>query len=32
VHDVFGPWEWQERLVSIARQFGVSATQVKTAA
>lgn len=32
VHDVFGPWEWTERLVSIARQFGLSAEQVKRAA
>jgi hypothetical protein len=24
VHDVFGTWEWRERLVSIARQFGLS--------
>jgi hypothetical protein len=32
VHDVFGTWEWQERLVSIARQFGLSTAQLKTAA
>jgi hypothetical protein len=32
VHDVFGPWEWQDRLMSIARQFGVSAARVKNAA
>ena len=32
VHDVFGPWEWQARLISIARQFGVSAARVKNAA
>ncbi|MGF6722709.1 hypothetical protein P3T43_002060 [Paraburkholderia sp. GAS41] len=32
VHDVFGPWEWHERLMSIARQFGVSAALVKNAA
>lgn len=25
VHDVFGTWEWNERLASIARQFGLSA-------
>jgi hypothetical protein len=24
VHDVFGRWEWQERLQSIARQFGLT--------
>jgi Cdc6-like AAA superfamily ATPase len=23
VHDVFGVWEWQERLNAIARQFGL---------
>jgi hypothetical protein len=28
VHDVFGTWEWQERLISIATQFGVSAERV----
>ena len=32
VHDVFGTWEWQERLVSIARQFGLSTAQLKPAA
>ncbi|CAG4903379.1 hypothetical protein [Paraburkholderia saeva] len=32
VHDVFGTWEWQERLRSIARQFGLSAERVKSAA
>jgi hypothetical protein len=32
VHDVFGTWEWHDRLASIARQFGLSATQVKSAA
>ena len=32
VHDVSGTWEWQERLVSIARQFGLSTAQLKTAA
>lgn len=25
VHDIFGIWEWRERLHSIARQFGLSA-------
>ncbi|MGA7812058.1 hypothetical protein [Caballeronia sp.] len=24
VHDVFGKWEWRDRFVSIARQFGLS--------
>ena len=28
VHDVFGTWEWPERLTSIARQFGLSAERV----
>jgi hypothetical protein len=32
VHDVFGKWEWRERLQSIARQFGLSAELVKAAA
>jgi hypothetical protein len=32
VHDVFGKWEWRERLTSIARQFGLSAELLKTAA
>jgi hypothetical protein len=32
MHDAFGTWEWRERLVSIARQFGLSANQVKSAA
>ncbi|MBP0588515.1 hypothetical protein J8I87_02030 [Paraburkholderia sp. LEh10] len=32
VHDVFGKWEWHERLQSIARQFGLSAQRVKAAA
>src|SRR5580693_8280213 len=32
VHDVFGTWEWQERLVSIARQFGLSTARLKNAA
>ena len=32
VHDVFGKWEWRERLASIARQFGLSAELLKTAA
>ena len=29
VHDVFGTWEWKERLQSIARQFGLSAQSVQ---
>jgi hypothetical protein len=32
VHDVFGKWEWRERFTSIARQFGLSAEQLKSAA
>ncbi|WP_168662428.1 hypothetical protein [Burkholderia sp. SG-MS1] len=32
VHDVFGTWEWRERLGSIARPFGLSADQLKNAA
>jgi hypothetical protein len=32
VHDVFGTWEWRERLGSIARQFGLSAERLKSAA
>lgn len=32
VHDVFGTWEWHERLASIARQFGLCAERVKKAA
>ncbi len=28
VHDAFGVWEWRERLLSIARQFGLSATRL----
>jgi hypothetical protein len=32
VHDVFGKWEWHERLGSIARQFGLSAERIKSAA
>jgi hypothetical protein len=32
VHDVFGKWEWHERLSSIARQFGLSSERLKSAA
>jgi hypothetical protein len=32
VHDVFGTWEWRERLDSIARQFDLSAERLKSAA
>jgi hypothetical protein len=32
VHDVFGTWEWRERLGSIARQFGLSVERLKNAA
>jgi hypothetical protein len=32
VHDVFGKWEWRDRFTSIARQFGLSAELLKSAA
>ncbi|MGH8777759.1 hypothetical protein [Paraburkholderia sp.] len=32
VHDVFGTWEWRERLTSIAQQFGLCAGRLKNAA
>jgi hypothetical protein len=32
VHDVFGIWEWRERLQSIARQFGLNSDLVRSAA
>ena len=32
VHDVFGTWEWRDRLMSIARQFELSAERLKAAA
>ena len=32
VHDVFGTWEWHERLSAIAQQFGLSAERLKSAA
>lgn len=32
VHDVFGVWEWRERLVSIARQFQLSCVFLDKAA
>jgi hypothetical protein len=32
VHDVFGKWEWRDRLTSIAHQFNLSAEFLKTAA
>lgn len=32
VHDVFGIWEWDERLRSIARTFGLSAHSLQRAA
>ncbi len=32
VHDVFGTWEWHSRLTTIAKQFGLSAGGVKSAA
>jgi hypothetical protein len=28
VHDIFGTWEWHDRLRSIAREFGLSAAGV----
>ncbi|WP_322103803.1 hypothetical protein [Paraburkholderia sp. J41] len=32
VHDVFGVWEWRERLCSIAAQFGLSPGHIRDAA
>lgn len=32
VHDVFGAWEWRDRLRSIARQFKLSDERTRTAA
>jgi hypothetical protein len=32
VHDVFGVWEWADRLQSIARQFGLNAERVRNSA
>jgi hypothetical protein len=32
VHDVFGKWEWRDRLISIARQFELSVELIKAAA
>ncbi|WP_153099081.1 hypothetical protein [Paraburkholderia hayleyella] len=32
VHDVFGTWEWHERLQSIANQFGLCAGSIQNAA
>jgi hypothetical protein len=32
VHDVFGTWEWRERLGSIARQFDLSSERLRSAA
>jgi hypothetical protein len=32
VHDVFGVWEWGDRLQSIARQFGLNGGRVRNAA
>ncbi|MGF6932487.1 hypothetical protein OKW41_001626 [Paraburkholderia sp. UCT70] len=32
VHDIFGIWEWNDRLHSIARQFGLSAQSLQRAA
>jgi hypothetical protein len=32
VHDVFGVWEWRERLLSIAAQFRLSPQRLLDAA
>ncbi|WP_028220584.1 hypothetical protein [Paraburkholderia oxyphila] len=32
VHDVFGVWEWHDRLLSIAAQFGLSPQRLQDAA
>jgi len=32
VHDVFGVWEWADRLASIARQFGLTCAVLERAA
>ncbi|CAD6543951.1 hypothetical protein LMG27952_04111 [Paraburkholderia hiiakae] len=32
VHDVFGRWEWRERLLTIAREFGLSEELVRAVA
>lgn len=32
VHDVFGIWEWQDRLRSIAKQFGLGMQSLQRAA
>lgn len=32
VHDIFGRWEWEDRLCSIARRFDLSTEFLKTAA
>jgi hypothetical protein len=32
VHDVFGTWEWRDRLGSIAREFGLSTERLRCAA
>ena len=32
VHDVFGVWEWGDRLQPIAHQFGLNADQLTNAA
>lgn len=32
VHDVFGKWEWRDRLASIARQFALSDALLEHAA
>jgi hypothetical protein len=32
VHDAFGKWEWEDRFISIARQFNLSVEQLKPVA
>jgi len=32
VHDVFGKWEWRDRLASIAKQFGLNGEMLSLAA
>jgi hypothetical protein len=32
VHDVFGIWEWHDRLMSIAREYGLNAERMRRVA
>lgn len=32
VHDIFGAWEWHDRLLSIAREYGLNADRMRLAA